>query len=160
MQVAGLSWGFGSALPKGMQMLNQDALRLALAVSRESNHLRAAVELVESGAVSASDAFQVLAQGANKYRQAEALSVLYHWAAPVSQRRALVAAGQRIGLDLQPLVSLRKRDSEMEIWNASKFGPRFIPEYLMIPWFLTHPKMEFRDSIERGMGAHLRWWHN
>jgi hypothetical protein len=138
-------------------MLNQDALRLALAASREPNKLRAAVELVQDGVVTASDAFLVLADGAKRRRQAEALAVLYHWAAPARQRPALVAAGQRVGLDLQPFVSLRSNSDARWAIQRSK-----LPEDLLVFWFMTHPREAVKEYPREELGAiaHLIWWNS
>jgi hypothetical protein len=146
-------------------MLNQDALLLVLAASRESNKLRAAVDLVRNGAASADNALRVLAEGEAKGRQAEALAVLYHWAAPAIQRRALVKAGQLVGLDLRPLIPLRKVGSECVIRAAFHEGLNYDPaanlhKQLLLAWFSTHRNFELRDLAER-MASGLRilpWW--
>lgn len=142
-------------------MLTQDALRLALAASREQNNLRAAVGLVKAGMVTAANAFRVLAEDAGRWRQAEALAVLYHWAAPANQRRALIAAGQEVGQDIQPLVSCkRQKDAWSTIRATSRFEAGRIPEELLTAWIATHPSVGLQEGFRREMGreARIHWW--
>jgi hypothetical protein len=168
-------------------VLNANAFKLALACAKEPNKLREAVRLVREGSVAAPLAFETVTTmdcglriAAAKaafpqeirgrtadvislridYRKAEALVYLYR-NAPAGQRRSLVAAGQKVGLDLQPLISIRSHNNSIHaIRHSFRFGDDWIRHRLYLVWFDTHPSEKVRNVCrnEHGRYPPSDWW--
>ena len=143
-------------------MLSADAFKLVVACHRECGQIRLATSSVKEGLVTADIAFETItsystARGILKRHPAlcaTALVALFR-SAPEDQHPALVEAGRGIGLDLQPLLSLRNsRESKSAIRHRAKFIGDHLPRNLFLAWFLSHPCEKVRLLAEMEFGGH------